>query len=206
MSACGQGSSNNDAAKESDDQGTEQQNEEDSNTADDGETMTQEENKETEAQVGDTVTSDNGEQTLVSRTDDVGTFESGPINLTIEKVNGVSANLKGDLAEIMETDQLEYIQVDMNVENTSEETVSFYASQATMTTNTGEQLEPDMLMSEHIDGEFIGQVNKSGTSFYILENSKAENVESIRLIFSAASNDNFEDIGEEIDIEVDLKK
>ncbi|MBP1969130.1 hypothetical protein J2Z83_001233 [Virgibacillus natechei] len=94
----------------------------------------------------------------------------------------------------------------MEVENTREEDTIFYASQATLTTNTGEQLEPDMFFSEHIDGEFIGPVTKSGSSFYILENSKAEDIESIRLIFSGASNEDWEDIGEEIDIEIELEK
>ena len=173
---------------------------------DEGETMTAEENETEEAAVGDVVTSEVGEATLVSRTDDVGTFESGPIKLTVEKANGVSMAVSDEYYDFFETDQLEYIQVDLQVENTSEDNITFYASQAIMTTSTGEQLEPDMLMSDHIDGEYFGEVNKSGTSFYILENSDAEDVESIRLIFSAASNENFEDIGEEIDIEVELNK
>ncbi|WP_163970217.1 hypothetical protein [Oceanobacillus halotolerans] len=159
-----------------------------------------------EAQVGDTITNEAGEMTLVSRTDDVGTFESGPIKLTIDKANGVSGKLSDEMAEMMETEELEYIQVDMTVENTTEENITFYASQAVMTTNTGEQLEPDMWLSDHIDGEYIGQVTKTGTSHYILENSKAEDVESIRLIFSAPSNEDWEDVGEEIDIEIDLEK
>jgi len=62
-----------------------------------------------------------------------------------------------------------------------------------------------MLLSDHIDGEYIGLVKKSGTSFYILENSKAEDVESVRLIYSAPTNSDYEDIGKEIDIEVELK-
>ncbi|SFA95130.1 hypothetical protein SAMN04488072_104104 [Lentibacillus halodurans] len=207
LAACGNNGSDGGETAKSDGQRTEQQGEDASDTSDDeGDTITQEENEETEAQVGDTVTSEAGETTLVSRTDDVGTFESGPINLTIDKVNGASADLTGDVAEMMETEELEYIQVDMNVDNTFEDNVSFYASQATMTTDTGEQLEPDMLLSEHIDGEFIGEVSKSGTSFYILEDSQAEDVESVRLIYSAASNDDFEDIGDEIDVEVELEQ
>lgn len=207
LAACGDNESDSGEAAGSEGQNTEQQSEDSSEIEDnEGGTMTQEENEVTDAQVGDTVTSEAGDVTLVSRTDDVGTFESGPINLTIEKVNGASADLTGEIADMMETEELEYIQVDMNVENTSEDTISFYASQATLTTNTGDQLEPDMLMSDHIAGEFIGEVNKSGTSFYMLENSKAEDVESVRLIYNAASNENFEDIGDEIDIEVELEK
>ncbi|MBN9653240.1 hypothetical protein J0K78_03100 [Halobacillus sp. GSS1] len=178
----------------------------DNEDSDEGETMTAEENENKEAEVGDTVTSEAGEQTLVSRTDDIGEFESGPITLTIEKVNGVSGTLKGEVAEYMDMEEIEYIQVDMKVSNSSEEDVNFYASQATMTTNTGEQLEPDMMMSDHIDGEYLGQVNKEGSSFYILENSKAEDVTSVTLHYDAAHDMDFEDLGEKIKIEVELEK
>lgn len=171
------------------------------------ETMTAEENENKEAKVGDTVTSEAGEQTMVSRTDDVGEFESGPITLTIEKVNGVSGKLKGQMAEMLETEEIEYIQVDMKVSNSSEEDVSFYASQAVLTTDTGEQLEPDMLLSDHIGGEYLGQVNKEGTSFYILQNSKAEEVNSITLHHDAPhENENFESLGEKLEIDVNMEK
>jgi hypothetical protein len=105
-----------------------------------------------------------------------------------------------------ETEETEEEPEEMASENTSEENVSFYASQATMATSTGEQLEPDTMLSDHIDGEYIGQVNKSGTSFYILENSKAEDVESVRLIYSGPDNDDFETVGEDVDFEVTLEK
>lgn len=171
-----------------------------------GETKTSEENESTEAAVGDVITNEAGASTLVSRTDDIGTFESGPIQLTIEKANGVSMEVSDDFVDYFTTEQLEYIQVDLQVENTSEDDVTFFASQAVMTTSTGEQLEPDMLMSEHIDGEFFGKVKKSGTSIYVLENSKAEDIESIRLIFTPAYDDNFETIGDDIDVEIELNK
>lgn len=204
LTACGNddsSSENKDDAKAADESSNE-----DATKEKDSEKMTTEENESKEASVGDVVTNEGGEMTLVSRTDDVGTFESGPIKLTINKANGVSGKLKGDLAAMMETEEIEYIQVDMKVENNSEENIEFYASQAVMTTNTGEQLEPDMLMSDHIDGEYIGAVNKEGSSYYILKNSKAEDVESIRLIFSAPQDTDWENVGEEIDIEIDLKK
>lgn len=167
------------------------------------------ENVENDAEVqpGETVEDENGRVTLISRTDDVGTFESGPIVMEIEKANGASAELEGDLADFMETDQAEYIQVDMTVENTIEEDVTFYASQATLITDTGEQLEPDMWLSDHMDGDYLGAVTKSGSSFYILENSTAEEVESIELRYSAASDtETWDDIGEEIVVETELER
>lgn len=207
--ACGDSTENTEGGSESTDEvktNSESKEESAAENDDESETMTSEDNDSQEASVGDVVTSEAGEATLVSRTDDVGTFESGPIKLTIEKANGVSMAVSDDYIELFETEQLEYIQLDLHVENTSEDNITFYASQAIMTTSTGEQLESDMLMSDHIDGEYYGKVNKSGTSFFMLENSNAEEVESIRVIFSAALDENFEDVGEEIDIEIELNK
>ncbi|MFS0560087.1 hypothetical protein AB1K91_05055 [Terribacillus sp. 179-K 1B1 HS] len=156
--------------------------------------------------IGETVSNDGGDHKLVSLAEDVGTFESGPMTLNITKVNGVSSTLKGDLADLMETDNLEYIQVDMNVESSSDENLSFYPSQATLVTDTGEQLEPDMIMSEHIDGEFMGKVKKEGINYYMLEQSKAADVKHVKLVVDGATDSNFEKVGEDITVEVDLKQ
>ena len=40
--------------------------------------------------------------------------------------------------------------------------MSFYLGQATIITNTKEQLESDMLLSEHIEGDYLGQVAHEG--------------------------------------------
>ncbi|AXF54752.1 hypothetical protein [Salicibibacter kimchii] len=157
-------------------------------------------------EVGETVTNDAGETTLVSLNDDIDTIESGPITLDIEKVNGASATFDDEMAVEMFGEESEYIQLDMTVENTSEDDVTFYASQATMITDTGEQLEPEMMASDHIEGEFLGQVEKSGTSIYMLENSTADEVESVELRFDAPHDQDWEDVGESIETEIDLEQ
>ncbi|SEN98934.1 hypothetical protein SAMN04488134_10344 [Amphibacillus marinus] len=173
---------------------------------DDSEEVEEEPAESTGAAVGETISNEMGDFTQVSRTEDVGTFESGPIILNIEKVNGVEGTINPDYVDLMEGEEIEYIQVDMTVESTSEDPVNFYASQATITTSTGEQLEPDMFLSDHIDGEYLGQVTKSGTIFYVLENSKAEDVESIKMFFGAPNDDSFSSLGDEITIDVTLNK
>lgn len=95
----------------------------------------------------------------------------------------------------------------MNVENTSEDDVNFYASQATLITDTGEQLESDILFSEHIHGEFLGAVSKSGDSAYILKNGNAEDVQSVELRYSAATDmEAWHELGEEIVVEAELER
>ncbi|WP_188208095.1 DUF4352 domain-containing protein [Alkalibacillus aidingensis] len=157
-----------------------------------------------EAQPGDTIENEAGTFTLHRKTEEAHTFETGPITLTIEQVATASGELQGDMAEFMETDQLEYVQVDIHVENTSDDDITFYSSQGTMATSTGEQLDPDMWLSDHIEGDMMANTQSSGTFFYVLENSSAEDVENVRLVFSAPHDEDWEDVGEKVDMEIDL--
>ncbi|MDE5414214.1 hypothetical protein [Alkalihalobacterium chitinilyticum] len=172
---------------------------------------TEEESQETEAdngwetQVGETVENEGGAFTLIARNDQVETQETGPMILNIPQVNAASAKLKGDVAEFLETEDIEYIQIDMEVENTSEDTITFYPAQATITTNTGEQLESDIWLSDHIDGDFFGQVKQEGSQYFILEKSKAEEIEWVRILISAPLDENWNSLGEDLDFRVELK-
>ncbi|OIJ12644.1 hypothetical protein BKP37_12635 [Anaerobacillus alkalilacustris] len=158
-----------------------------------------------EHSVGDVIENEGGKFTLISRASDIETQETGPIIFNISQVNTSTGDLKGDLASFLEKDFINYIQIDMEVENTSEENITFFPAQATITTNTGEQLESDMWLSEHIDGEFIGAVKKSGSQFFILEKSVAEDIEWVRIIIGAPMNADWENVGEKIDFTVNLK-
>lgn len=206
LSACGDGTSEESDVTSEDSNTSEQASEEVETEENIEEEVTEEGDDSEVTQVGETITNEVGEITVVSRTDDVGIFESGPIKLTIEKANGNSMIVNSNYVDMLGGEELEYIQVDMTVENTSEDHITFFASQATMTTSTGEQIEPDMFLSDHIDAEFLGAITKSGTSFYILENSKAEDVESIKLFYDEAIDENWENVGEKIEVEIPLNK
>ncbi|GAK12205.1 DUF4352 domain-containing protein [Geomicrobium sp. JCM 19039] len=199
-----------DASEEDDDTVDDDEVDDDEDDLEDDEQVNNEESDDAPATegghvVGETVSDENGEQTLVSLNEDIDTIESGPIVLEIEKVNGVSAVFEGMAADMLDDPEVEYIQVDMVVENTSDDDVTFYASQAKLITDTGEQLDPDMWFSDHLDGDYFGNVTKSGSSIYILENSMAEDVTSVELRYSAPfDTDSWDDLGEDIKIEIDL--
>ncbi len=159
---------------------------------------------EGEAEVGDTVTTEAGDMTLIAQNDDIDTIETGPFKVNIEQVNAVSGDLNPQSAQMFDTEQLEYIQIDLQAENTSEEDLTFYAGQAQIVTNTGEQLESDMWMSDHIEGDFMGGVTQEGTLIYLLEQSQAEEIETVRIVISAPQDEDWQEVGEEIDFEVEL--
>lgn len=93
---------------------------------------------------------------------------------------------------------------DIEVENTSDKDVSFYISQAKLISNTKEQVEPDMIASTYIDGEFLGAVKKNGTNVYLLKNSKAEDIKSVEIRISAPTDKNFNKLGEDIKFTIDI--
>ncbi|KMK77026.1 hypothetical protein [Alkalihalobacillus pseudalcaliphilus] len=208
LAACGDGNSSTDPVEtEPESTETEGTGTVDSSEDDAGEDVTEDETIDEdgwETKVGETVENEGGTFTLIARQDEVETIETGPMVLTIPQVNASSAELKGDLKAFLEADSIEYIQIDMEVENTSGDTISFYPAQATITTNTGEQLESDLWLSDHIDGDFIGQVSKEGSQFFILEKSKAEEIEWVRILINSPHDDDWNDVGEDVDITVEF--
>ncbi len=85
----------------------------------------------------------------------------GPIIFQIDKVQTLRLEVASDY-RFMFDDQKEVTIVSFNVivENTSDETVSFHPNQARLVTNTGEQVNADIVISEDVGGEFLGKVKK----------------------------------------------
>lgn len=113
-----------------------------------------------------------------------------------------------EMAEILEIEkdkEVTLVVIDVSAENTSEDTINFYIDQATLTSNTKEQVDPDMLLSDYIDAEFLGNVIHSGTLMYILPNSTASDVETITLHIDAPHDENFESTGDPVKIEIQTK-
>lgn len=159
---------------------------------------------EWDTQVGEQVENEGGTFTLHARQDDVETIETGPITMEIEQVNAASGELSPEMQKMIEKENIDYVQIDLTVENAGEEDTTFYASQATIATSTGEQLEPDLWLSDHIAGDLMSGTSHSGSFYFVLENSKAEDVESVRVTWSAPVDANYEEVGEAVDIDVEL--
>ncbi|WP_277680032.1 LptM family lipoprotein [Gracilibacillus dipsosauri] len=217
LAACGD-DGETEADTTNDETETEETNEGDQETSDETSEEESEESEEenteseeasegtTETEIGGTIENEGGTFTLHARSKEVHEFETGPVKLSVDKIAVASGELKGEMKEFMESDEIDYIQIDLTVENTSEEDITFFAGQATISTDTGEQLESDMFLSEHIEGEMMANTKRSGSLFYVLENSSAEDVESIRLVIDAPIDADWNEIGEKIDEEIELEK
>lgn len=207
LSACGGGEDTNASDKNNDTEQETTENAESETTSSDESEFEENEEEETdgewEYQVGDT--NEDGSLKLLARNDTSETIETASISLDFPQVTVAEVvEWPADLADYYDFEPTGVIQIDVEVLNSSEETINFYIGQATITTSTGEQLEPDFLSSDHIGGEFIGSVNKSGSVRYMLESSDPNEIEWVRVLVDAPHDENFESVGDDIDVQIDF--
>lgn len=111
-----------------------------------------------------------------------------------------------ELFEVAVGEEVHAFTIQLAGENTSDEDMSFYLGQAIAITNTKEQLEPDMLLSEHIEGEYMGQVRHEGYNVYILQNSTVDELETIELRITAPFDSEFNMVGEDVSHMIEVNK
>ena len=137
------------------------------------------------------------------------TGETGPFKYSIDaiQVSRLTATTD-DAAELLgiEKDkEATLVAISASVENTSADTNYFYFDQATLTTNTKEQVDPDAFLSDYIDGEYLGNVVHSGTVLYILKNTSADDLSTITFHVDAPHNEDFDSIGDDVKIELNFE-
>lgn len=136
--------------------------------------------------------------------------QTGPLKYNIEAVQLKKITPKteeaANLFDVAVGDEVNAITISMNGENTSTEDMSFYLGQAVIITNTKEQLEPDMLLSEHIEGDYLGQVEHEGYNVYVLKKSKVEDLKTIEIRIGAPTNSNFDNQGEDVTHIIEVNK
>lgn len=135
--------------------------------------------------------------------------KTGPIKYSIDgiqisKFTATTDELANTL-EIEKNKEIALVALNVSAENTSDKTVNFYLGQAKITTDTKEQAEPDAMLGENLEGEFLGKVKHEGTNIYLLKKSKADKINKIKLFVDAPSDENYEDVGNKVELELKLK-
>ena len=187
----------------------EEKNTTETNTSEVKKEENQEDKKENKKKEGETTEQNGLKKTVIFTNKELNkTGESGSIkyNFTKIQVSKITATTD-DTAQMFEVEkgkEFAIVVFDIEVENTSDKDVSFYISQAKLISNTKEQVEPDMIASTYIDGEFLGAVKKKGTNVYLLKNSKAEDIKSVDIRISAPTDKNFNKLGEDIKFTIDI--
>lgn len=134
---------------------------------------------------------------------------AGPINYSIDaiQISKLTATTD-DMASMLDIEkdkEVALVVVNVTTENTSEDDITFYMDQAVLVSSTKEQVEPNMLLSDYLGGDYLGQVVKSGSLMYILPNSNAEDITSITLRVSAPMDADWNSLSEDISIELSFE-
>lgn len=129
-------------------------------------------------------------------------FTTGPFKINI---TGVSAGIMTPKTEEMKSylqdkENTQAIILYATVENTEDKKANLYLNQSQITTDTQEQLEPDLLLSEG-NGEFLSAVKQDMTMVYYPQ-TDIEKTKEIVLYVDAPSDENYETIGEALEITI----
>lgn len=129
-------------------------------------------------------------------------YTTGPFKV---KITGVSAGIMTPKSEEMKSflqdkENTQVIILYASVENTEDKKSNLYLNQSLITTDTQEQLEPDLLLSEG-SGEFLSAVKQDLTMVYYPQ-IDVEKTKEIVLHVEAPSDENFETIGDELNITI----
>lgn len=166
---------------------------------------TVENNKKADSSVGKVDKSEFGRVEVIKEKKNINDlFESGPIKLTVTDIQISKVNPSPNYKSMFnDKDEVTSVVLAVEVENTSDETISFFPDQGTIVTNTKEQKGAQVFLSDEVGGDFIGQVKKKGNIIFILD-SNAEEINNVKFVLGHPSNENLENIGEDITVSYDI--
>ena len=164
-----------------------------------------EESTETSAEDNTVEESEIGKMTTLYQNKELNkTFETGSIKGTLAKIRYATLEPSEDYKAMFNDESVvTLITIEASNENTVDETISFYLDQATLTTDTGQQVDAEIFLSDNLGGDFLGKVKKEGNIQWILKHD--EHIKTLTLHASAPHNENFDSIGEDLKIEIPLQ-
>ena len=192
LAACG-GSDTEDASKPEDKQETKDE--------------TKKEVKEKEKKEDDNVQeSDLGKLTMVQQNKEINeSTESGPIKLTINSIHIGDMEVAEDYRDTFDNkEKVTVIELNIKVENSTDDTITFYPEDGTLTTDGGDQTDVSIGLSDLIGGEFFGKVNKEGNLYFLVDTPAAE-IGEINFIVDGPHNEDFDNVGVQIKMTLSTK-
>ena len=133
-------------------------------------------------------------------------IEMGPMKLFIDSVAVLDIEPTDEAVESFfdGKKKVKAVIMDMKTENTSDGDMTFYPENSQIVTNTGEQVDSEMLLTDEIGGDFLGKVKKEGQAWWILKDPDKE-ITSIKMVIHPPyTSDAYEDEGEEKRLEFEV--
>lgn len=143
-----------------------------------------------------------GKMTTIYENEDLNIpIESGSVKGTLNSISYVTfePNPDNKLA-INDGETVTLITIDATVENTTDSNVSFYPDQATLVTDTNQEVKADYSLSDAVGGDFIGAVKKEGIIQWVLKHD--ENIKKVTLKIDGAVDEKFNGLSEDLKVEI----
>ena len=131
----------------------------------------------------------------------------GSIQFAIDKVQTSRLTVAEAYRELFDgKEAVTVVAMNVIVENTIDDTVSFHPNQATLVTNTGEQVTADLWHSDGVGGEFLGKVKKEGNVLFFVA-AMPEELTEVRFIVDGPFDANYEKVAEDrYEYKIDVTK
>ncbi|MGD7007639.1 hypothetical protein [Metabacillus sp. 84] len=101
-------------------------------------------------------------------------------------------------------DNVRAIIMDLKAENTADKDVTFHPNQSIIVTDTGEQIEAEMMMMGEAGGDFLGKVTKEGQAWWLVKDLNKDIKKFTLIVSPAYLTDSMEEMGEEQRIEFEV--
>ena len=150
--------------------------------------------------IGEPIITDGGTFIIHARDDKVESAKSGDVEVEFYQVAAMSGELEGEFAEYVGEESIEYIQVDLIVNNLSDEKLLFLIDNMSIETSSGQVIEnANPIFSNEFGDSLEGKEEKKGSLFFFLNTSAGE-TEWVDITIPAVKNEKEETIGEEIKV------
>lgn len=159
---------------------------------------------EGEYKVGDTLEADGGTSEVVAVNYGINeTVENGDFTVTLKDARLLQFEPSPDFVDMFEDESLPMIVFNIDVTNNSDATNTIYPDQGIAVTDTGQQIDAELLFSDDVGGDFLGQVTKSGEVLFLGEGDASE-ISNVRYIIGSGHDEEWESFGEDIEFSVDF--
>lgn len=158
-----------------------------------------------EEQVGDVIEGEGMSRTVKATNYGIDeSIENGPFIITLLHSQVSHLEIEDEeMAEYFGGKNLVAVSLQIEVTNDSSDTNSIYPDQGTIVTNTGQQVDADIWMSDSVGGDFYGEVTKDGGVFFFFDGNP-EDITNVRYIVGSGHDDNFENFGDDIEFSIDF--
>jgi len=145
-----------------------------------------------------------GTFSIYERYQDLTSYEEGSMNIRVNQVDLGSAELVGFVSATTGEEQIDYVEVEMEIENTSGDTVYFPYGETSVETNTGESIDtPSIVLSDEIDPDFAAGDVKTVQLLFPVES--VQNLNEVVVTMNGPSTEvGGDQVGEDLQFTVEL--